>query len=75
MADLIREMENKYIESKKEEFKKAGGTMSHVVELAMRSAYSTAAIVFRTLGRHEGDESRKKRIVEALGLIEEESEA
>lgn len=75
MPDLIRDMENKYIEDRKRELKEVGTKMEHNTELAMRSAYSTAAIVFQTLGRSEGDERRKRRIIEALGLIREEPES
>ncbi len=72
MANGKKGLEDKYIEERKKELKKVGAEMSHRDELAMRCAYSEAAVVFRALGRKEGDDSRKKKIIDALGLIEEE---
>ena len=72
MQDKIKQMEDAYIKERKKAFKKAGAEMGHDTELAMRCAYSSAATVFRALGQHEGDESRKGKIIYALGLIAEE---
>ncbi len=75
MTDKIKQMEDKFIADKKEAREKAGYTLESQVELGMRIAYNEGATVFRALGQHEGDESRRKKIIDALGLIEEEPES
>lgn len=70
--DKIKQMEDVYIKEQKAGLKRAGAEMSHNTELGMRSAYSSAAFVFRILGQYEGDKSRKNKIIDALGIIEEE---
>ncbi len=72
MTTKIKQMEDKFIADKKKAREEAGFTLEHQVELAMRIAYSEGATVFRELGQHEGDENRRKKIIDALGLIEEE---
>ena len=74
MADTIKQMEDKFIADKKKAREKAGFTLEHQVELGMRIAYNEGATVFRALGQHEGDKSRKKKMIDALGLVEEEKE-
>ena len=75
MADYIKEQENKFIEKQRKDIVDSGGKLLHETEMAMRLAFSYAATMFLVLGRHEGDESRKRKIIDALGLMEEELES
>ena len=69
MSSLIQQQENKFIKGEKEKMP----NMPHKEELAMRIAYSNGASLFRIIGQQEGDSRRKKAIIDALGLVEEEN--
>lgn len=76
MPGLIKQMEDKYIAKEKEDLlAKHRVPLAHTTEIVMRVAYAEGAKVFREVGRFEGDQSRKKKIIEALGLVEEEPAA
>lgn len=72
MADYVKQMEDEYVKEAKDGMRKVGAEMTHETELVMRTAFNRAAVLFRELGRHEGDEGRKNKIVRALGLVIEE---
>jgi len=73
MTDLIKMMEDKHIKYAKEELmEKQSVELAHSTELIMRVSFAEGARMFRELGRNEGRESQKRRVIEALGLIEEE---
>lgn len=69
---LGKSLEDKYVEEMKKGLN--GRPLGHTTEIVMRHAYANAAVTFREIGWYEGDQSRKDKIVNALGLIEEEEE-
>ncbi len=70
-SDRIEVEENKYIERCRAELKEPDSAFDHKMELILRLAFSTGATLFYPLGLHDGDENRKTKIVDALGLIDE----
>ncbi len=64
----IKVQEDKYVS----DMKKNGVKMTDALELAMRIAFSAGASLFRVIGRYEGDKARRNKIIDALGIVEEE---
>ena len=65
----IKEQENKYVS----DMKRGGIKMTPHTELAARMGFTAGANLFRVIGQHEGDQARRNKIIDALGIVAEET--